>query len=56
MITLTTGQKLLTDPEWEVLEGGDFEPDALVTVYRVADPIQQVAYYAQFIATGEYPQ
>lgn len=55
MITLATDQALATDPAWAVLHGGNFAPDALVEVYRVSDPVQVVAYHAQFIAEGTYP-
>lgn len=54
VIKLTTGQPLLTDSEWCVLKGGDFAPDDLVECHRTSDPVQTVAYYAQYIATGGY--
>lgn len=56
MITLGTGQVLLTDESWAVLSGGEFPPDSLVECYRLNDPEQKTAYYAQFILTGEFPQ
>jgi hypothetical protein len=54
-ITLDTDQLLFSDPEWAVLVGGDYAADALVDVYRLSDPTQVVAYYAQFIANGTNP-
>ncbi len=56
MLTLGTTQPCLTEPEWLVGEGGDYEADTLVECYRAADPSQKCAFYAQFISTGEYPQ
>lgn len=56
MITLETGQVCLTEPDWAVLNGGDYAPDVLVDCQRISDPSQVVAYYALFILTGEYPQ
>lgn len=47
---------MFTDPEWEVVKGGEYAPDALVEVRRVSDPTQVVAYYAQFVAEGTYPE
>jgi len=55
MINLLTGQPLFIDVAWAVKAGGDYAPDELVEVYRVSDPKQVVAYYAQFIAEGTYP-
>ena len=55
MIHLETDQPLFHDPAWAVKTGGDYAPDALVEVYRVADPAQVVAYFAQFIFDGTYP-
>ena len=56
MTTLATDQPLLTDPEWLVVAGGDFNDDDLVECYRSSGPEQKVAYYALFILSGEYPQ
>ena len=56
MITLETAQAALTEPDWLVITGGDYAPDALVECVRNIDPNQQCAFYALFIATGEYPQ
>ena len=55
-VTLEAGQPLNTDPDWIVIEGGDYAPNALVDCRRASDPSQVVAYYALFILTGEYPQ
>lgn len=56
MIDLETGQIVLLDPEWVVIAGGSYAASDLVECVRLADPSQRVAFYALFIATGEYPQ
>lgn len=56
MITLETAQPVLNAPEWLVIVGGDYPPDALVECSRVDDPAQKCAWYAITISTGEYPQ
>lgn len=53
MIDLVTDQPVAGAPEFRVVAGGAFAPDALVECYRVAAPDQRVAYQAQFVATGE---
>lgn len=55
MITLETAQPCLTEPDWLVVVGGDYAPDALVECVRNSDAGQRCAFYALFIATGEYP-
>ena len=55
LLTLKTGQLLFSDPCWAVKTGGNYDPDELVEVYRLSDPVQVVAFYAQFIAEGTYP-
>jgi hypothetical protein len=55
MITLETNQPALPMPDWLVVVGGDYEPDALVDLYHANDPTQTCALYALTIATGEYP-
>lgn len=55
MITLTKDQPMFTDTDWLVVLEGSYQPDQLVEVYRSRDPEQIVAYYAQYIATREYP-
>lgn len=55
MISLDTDQACLTEPDWFVVAGGDYAPDALVECWRMADPAQRCAFYALFIAAGEYP-
>lgn len=55
MVTLETSQSCLTEPDWLVIVGGDYAPDALVECFREVDPSQRCAFYALFIATGEYP-
>lgn len=47
---------LYSEPQWSVLEGGEYAADDLVTCYRISDPTQQCAFYAIFITTGEYPE
>lgn len=47
---------LYSEPQWAVLEGGEYAADALVPCYRIGDPTQQAAFYAIFITTGEYPE
>jgi len=56
MVTLAKNQIVLTDPEWKVVCAGDYEDDALVECVRISDLTQKCAFYAQFIATGEYPE
>mgnify|MGYP001235086351 CR=1 FL=1 len=55
MITLEKDQPCLIEPDWLVVTGGDYAPDALVELYRAGDPTQTCALYALTIATGEYP-
>ena len=56
MITLETAQPVLNAPEWLVVAGGDYAPDALVECARDIDPTQRVAFHAITISSGEYPQ
>jgi hypothetical protein len=56
MITLETAQSCAAEPEWLVIAGGSYAPDALVECVRDTDPTQRVAFYALTISTGEYPQ
>lgn len=56
MITLETAQPCLTEPDWLVVAGGEFPQDALVECMRLGDLNQRCAFYALFVATGEYPQ
>lgn len=46
---------MFTDAGWRVVTGGVYAPDDLVPVYRVSDPDQTVAWYAQYILDGTYP-
>ncbi len=55
MITFEKNQPMATDPDWVVVTGGNYEPTDLVPVYRLSDPEQVVAWYAQFILDGTYP-
>jgi hypothetical protein len=55
MVHLDTDQPVLTQPEYAVVTGGDYAETDLVDVYRVGQPEQVVAYYAQFIYDGSYP-
>ena len=55
MITLAKDQTTFNDYEWAVETAGIYAPDELVTVYRIQDTEQKVAFYAQYISTGEYP-
>ena len=52
MIFLQKDQRLLTDPDWAVKTEGEYDEQELVTVYRVSDPKQEVAYFAIFIEQG----
>lgn len=54
-ITLANNQPLFTDASYAVKEGGTYEPNQLVVCYRVAEPDQEVAFYALFIDQGVYP-
>ena len=56
MITLEEGQLLLTDEAWAVELGGEYEPNALVECIKVSDPSQKCAFYALYIASGEFPE
>lgn len=55
MIPLETNQPCLLEPHWIVVAGGDYAPDDLVVCTKLDDPAQECAFYALFIATGEYP-
>ncbi len=55
MIELETDQEMFTDPGYRVVIGGTFAADDQVEVYRVDQPDQKVAFYAQYIALGEMP-
>jgi len=55
MITLEADQPVLLQPEFLVRVGGDYAPNELVEVYRVDDPDQICAFYAQFISEGTNP-
>lgn len=40
MTTLEKDQPCLTEPDWLVVAGGDYAPDALVEIYRASEPQQ----------------
>jgi hypothetical protein len=56
MIELETGQPVLLESEWVVITGGTYAENDLVECVRVGDATQKCAFYALFIASGEYPQ
>lgn len=55
MISLDQEQPLFTDASYAVVASGDYAPDELVDCFRVNEPEQVVAFYAQFILDGTYP-
>jgi hypothetical protein len=56
MLTLQTGQTCFSEPEWTVLVGGDYAPSDSVECSRIGHEDQVVAYIAQFIVDGTYPE
>jgi hypothetical protein len=56
MLTLETGQICFSEPEWAVRVGGDYAPSDVVECYRIGHEDQVVAYIAQFVENGTYPE
>jgi hypothetical protein len=52
-IRLEADQIVRGAEQYRVLNGGDFAPLELVTVYLEHDPAQQAAFHAQFIISEE---
>lgn len=55
-VVLTTDQIPVNEPEYRVISGGEYEADALVSVYHQDDITKTaiVAFQAHYIATGEH--
>lgn len=53
MITLIKGEKLFTDPEFEVFESGDYDERDLVLVNKIGDDFPLLQCQAYFIKNGD---
>ena len=53
MITLNKGEKLFTDPEFEVFESGDYDERDLVLDNKIGDDFPLLQCQAYFIKNGD---